>query len=166
MPKNLNESSTQMSLTGIMSSLFALSLLVLSGCTQEKNDDTPAKALENYIQISFNAKSLDDKKKLEDLLTGDTRQRLATWSDEQFLKAFVESKKKFEGLKILESKKVNDHESALTYELSYQEGGPEKPAQITQRKLCSMISQGGNWKIKEVRSIRESIEYLKELSLP
>ena len=151
---------------GLKVLFLALGFLSMSACTNDRIDDTPAKALENYIQISFNAKTAEDKKKLEDLLTGDTRERLAKWSDEQFLKAFVESKKKFENLKILENKKVNDHEVALTYELAYQEGGPEKPAQITQRKLCSVVSQNGDWKIKEVRSIRESIEYLKELSLP
>ena len=104
---------------------------------------------------------------MEDLLTGDTKNRLVSWSDDQFMKAFMDAKKKFEGLKILETKKVNDHEVALTYELSYQEGAPEKAAQITQRKLGTVVQEdGGAWKIKEVRSIRESIEYLKELSLP
>ncbi len=135
-------------------------------CTPRVVDTTPSKVLESYIQISFSARSLEDKKRLEELLTGDTLARLAAWSDEQFEKAFVETKKKFEGLKVLDSKKVNDQEVVLTYELSYQEGPNEQRAQITQRKLCTVVMQEGAWKIKEVRSIRESIEYLKELSLP
>jgi len=153
------------------SRMFALAFacVMISGlwaCTPSVIDNTPTKVLESYIQISFNAKSLDDKKKMEDLLTGDTRTRLEAWSDEQFLKAFVETEKKFKGLKVLESKKVSDDEVALTYELSYLEGPKDKSALVTQRKLCSIVRQDSAWKIKEVRSIRESIEYLKELSLP
>ena len=146
---------------------FVLMLMVgLMSCTEKADDQTPAKTLESYIQASFNVQGVQDKKKMEDLLTGDTKQRLSVWSDEQFLKAFVETKKKFGSLKVLENKKVNDQEVALTYELSFREGEKDKLAQITQRKLCTMVFQDGGWKIKEVRSQRESIEYLQELSLP
>jgi len=141
-------------------------ILLVAGCTAKVEDQTPAKTLESYIQASFNVKEVQDKAKMENLLTGDTKQRLSVWSDEQFLKAFVETKKKFGTLKILESKKVSDQETLLTYELSFREGEKDKLAQITQRKLCTMVFLDGGWKIKEVRSQRESIEYLSELSLP
>jgi hypothetical protein len=150
----------------ISKALLALSLLFAGGCSTRVIDNTPAKVLESYIQISFNARSAEDKKKLQELLTGDTLTRLAAWSDEQFEKAFVETKKKFEGLKVLDNKKLGDNEVVLTYELAYQEGPADRTAEITQRKLCTVVLVDGNWKIKEVRSIRESIEYLKELSLP
>lgn len=143
-----------------------LALCMLFACTQDVLDGTPAKVLESYIQISFHASGVQDKRRMEDLLTGDTKNRLVSWSDEQFIKAFIDAKKKFQGLKTLETKKVNDHEVALTYELSYQEGPEDKTAQITERKLATIVKEDGSWRIKEVRSIRESIEYLKELSLP
>jgi hypothetical protein len=145
---------------------LALSLCFLFACTDDVVDSSPSKVLEGYIQISFHATNIQDKKRMEDLLTGDTKNRLVSWSDEQFSKAFIESKKKFESLKILETKKVSDHETALTYELSYQDGPSDKTAEVTQRKLASIVQEDGGWRIKEVRSIRESIEYLKEFSLP
>jgi hypothetical protein len=146
--------------------IAVLGLCLLFSCTQNSVDSTPAKVLENYIHISFNATSVADKKRMEDLLTGDTKTRLASWSDEQFSKAFLGSTKKFLGLKVLETKKVSDAEVALTYELSYQEGPKDQAAEITQRKMGTVVKEGDAWKIQEVRSIRESIEYLKELSLP
>ena len=146
--------------------LIAVCSIWMAGCTSGVDDKTPGKTLESYIQASFNVKDAQDKKKMEDLLTGDTKQRLSVWSDEQFLKAFVETKKKFGSLRILETKKVSDQEVALTYELSFREGEKDNLAQITQRKLCTLVLLDGGWKIKEVRSQRESIEYLKELSLP
>jgi hypothetical protein len=146
--------------------LLATLLMMLSACTDFSSEVTPAKVLENYIQISFNATSLEDKKKMEEMLTGDTRTRLVSWSDEQFSKAFLGANKKFQGLKILENNKVSDQEVAITYELSFEEGAQDKITRTTQRKLCAIVKEGGTWKIKEVRSIRESIDYLKELSLP
>lgn len=136
------------------------------GCSNQEKDATPIKVLENYVETSFNAKGLETKKEMESLLTGDTKKRLESWSDEQFLRAFVETKRKYESLKILENKKVSDQETALTYELNFQEGEGDKKAKISQRKLCIIVLEESTWKIKEVRSIRESIEYLKELSLP
>ena len=141
-------------------------ILLMVGCTSKVGDQTPANTLESYIQASFNVKDIQDKVKMENLLTGDTKQRLSVWSDEQFLKAFVETKKKFGSLRILENKKLSDQEVMITYELSFREGEKDKLAQITQRKLCTMVYLDGGWKIREVRSQRESIEYLSELSLP
>jgi hypothetical protein len=150
----------------MMKILTAILFLTLSACTDGAVDSTPGKVLESYIKISFSATGVLDKKRMEGLLTGDTRLRLASWSDEQFSKAFIESPKKFQGLKVLESKKVNEQEFALTYEIAFEEGAKDKAAQITQRKMCTVVREDGAWKIKEVRSIRESIEYLQEFTLP
>jgi hypothetical protein len=141
-------------------------LAALSGCTKTPGDLSPAKVLENYIKISFSLSGVQDRKRMEELLTGDTLGRLMSWSDDQFAKAFLESPKRFQGLKILENRKVSEQEVALTYELSFEEGPKDNLAQITQKKLCSVIKVDGAWKIKEVRSIRESIEYMKEFTLP
>ena len=141
-------------------------LAALSGCTKTQGELSPAKVLENYIKISFSLSGVQDRKRMEELLTGDTLSRLMSWSDDQFAKAFLESPKRFQGLRILENRKVSEQEVALTYELSFEEGPKDNLAQITQKKLCSVIKVDGAWKIKEVRSIRESIEYLKEFTLP
>ncbi|MBU6153173.1 MAG: hypothetical protein KGP28_02620 [Bdellovibrionales bacterium] len=146
----------------------ALAMVVgtLWGCTKAPGESSPAKVLENYIKISFSLSGVQDRKRMEELLTGDTLARLMSWSDDQFTKAFLESPKRFQGLKILENRKVSDLEAALTYELSFDEGPKDNLTQITQKKLCSVVKVDGLWKIKEVRSIRESIEYLKEFTLP
>ncbi len=72
--------------------ICGVSLAALFACTPKVEDQTPAKTLESYIEASFNVKGIEDKAKMENLLTGDTKQRLSVWSDEQFLKAFVETK--------------------------------------------------------------------------
>ena len=148
-----------------MKNLIAI-LMLLPACTVGSSDENPAKVLEGYIRVSFSATSVEDKKKMEEMLTGDTKSRLMAWSDEQFAKAFLGGAKRFRELRILENNKVSDREVAITYELSYEEGSQDKTTRTTQRKLCAIVNEDGAWKIKEVRSIRESIEYLKEFSLP
>ena len=149
----------------ILAGLCAV-ILMSFACTPKIDDHSPTKTLESYVEASFNIKGIDDKAKLEGLLVGDTRQRLLAWSNDQFLKAFVETKKKFTSLRVLDQKKISDQEYVLTYELSFKEGEGDRAAQVTQRKLCTLVKVNEGWKIKEVRSQRESIEYLSELSLP
>lgn len=150
----------------IKSGIISIVLLALTACTSDVEDSSPGKALESYVNISFNAKGIEDKAKMEELLTGDTKSRLGSWSAEQFLKSFVESRRKFKSLRILDSKKVSDSETVLTYELAFQEGPTEKLVAVTQKKICTLVKEGDAWRIKEVRSVRESIEYLNELSFP
>jgi hypothetical protein len=154
-------------LLGLNRGLSVIALLGLfSGCTKPALETSPAKVLENYIRISFSLSGVQDRTKMEELLTGDTLSRLRAWSDDQFLKAFLESPKRFQGLKILENRAVSEQEVALTYELSFEEGPKDNLARITQKKICSVVRVDGAWRIKEVRSLRESIEYLKEFTLP
>ncbi len=135
-------------------------------CTPGSDEKTPVKVLENYVEASFHATGPSDKKKMESLLTGDTKLRLEAWSEEEFRKQFVEKRKTFKELKVLENRAVSPTEVILVYELAYLEGPKEKEVRITQRKLGTLVRVGDEWKIKEVRNIRESIEYLEELSLP
>ncbi len=141
-------------------------LLLATACTRDTEESTPIRTLERYVRTSFQATGIQDKRVMESLLTGDTRSRLEAWNDEQFQRAFVEQKKTFKELKILENRKVSPQEVILVYELSYQQGPQDKGVRITQRKLGTLVREQSDWKIKEVRSIRESIEYLEELSLP
>jgi hypothetical protein len=144
--------------------LFLITMaLVPVACISPNLETTPGKVLETYVRISFEATGLQDKMKMEELLTGDTRERLHAWSDEEFEKTFLHSGRKFQGLKILDTKRIHDREMALTYELSFDEGPLDRPARVTQKKLCTVVKEEQGWRIKEVRSLRESIEFEKGL---
>ena len=157
-----------MRVRGLKSGWTAVLLFTLGlpGCVKAPDESTPVRVLEQYVQTSFHASGVQDKKVMEGLLTGDTRARLEAWSEEQFKNTFIDNRKTFKELKILENRKVSPAEVILVYELSYQQGPKDKEVRITQRKLGTLIKETQDWKIKEVRNIRESIEYLEELSLP
>ena len=142
---------------------FTMLALVPAACISPNLETTPGKVLETYVRISFEATGLQDKMKMEELLTGETRERLHGWSDEEFTKNFLQSGRKFRGLRILDTKRIQEREMALTYELSFDEGPTDRAARVTQKKLCTVVKEEQGWRIKEVRSLRESIEFEKGL---
>ena len=152
--------------------LSIIALMAFVSCTSGKiSDNDPKKRLQDYISESFNIKNTEGRKLLESFLTGEARSRLAAWSDEQFRKAFVDSKRQFVKLVFREVKNVSPHEVHVVYELTYMDqshGDPAKPSdtKVTAKKLCELIQENEKWFIKEVRTIKELVEYKNEMSLP
>ncbi len=142
-----------------------LSVLMLLSCVSKNH--TVEERLRSYIDLSFHA-SAGDKDRLLGFLTADVHDRLASWSEDQFREAFVESKRELLKVTIREFKKIGDDEVAITYELELLDYGKHKktPCKVTQKKLCQMVRRNQVWLIAEVRSLKELIEYQDELSLP
>lgn len=128
--------------------------------------DDPKKRLNEYISKSFSVRQIQDRNQLADYLTGDARNRLHAWSDEQFKEAFIDSRRQFIKLAFREVKPTSGTEVSITYELTYLEQGRGSEAKVTNRKLAQMVKEQGKWVIKEVRNIKELIEYRNEMSLP
>jgi hypothetical protein len=155
---------------------LALSLVALglAGCTgkSEKTGDPVQGVLKEYISRSFAAKGISDREPMLAFLTGEAKTRLAAWSDEQFLQAFVDYKREFVKLLIIDDKKISPQEERITYELTYLDHGREKSdknasgALVTNRKLCHLVNQNGKWLITEMRNIKELVEYRNEMTFP
>ncbi len=148
-----------------------MGLLLFSGaCTQSQyqsqyQSNDPKKKLTEYIEKSFNVRNTEDKKVLLGFLSGEAKNRLSAWSDEQFKEAYIDSKRKFEKLVFNEYKQISPQEAAITYVLTYTDkrGGD---VQVTNKKLCKMVLENNHWFINEVKNIKELIEYKNEMSLP
>lgn len=150
-----------------MGSVIALMIAVASGCTRkDSSENSPRQRLADYIGTSFAIKTPEDKQKLIGFLTGNAKIRLSAWSDEQFRSAFVDTKRQFIKLSVREIKEINDHEANITYELTYLDQGRGSDAKVTHRRLCEMVKEDGQWKIRDVQNLRELIEYKDALSLP
>lgn len=149
---------------GIIVVLFSQALISCNKKTEL--EPGPSEKLRSYITKSFNVRSKDDRRVLESYLTGDARKRLVAWSDEQFLNVFVDRKRKFVNLIFKEVKEVSPTEVNITYELSFQEQGTQHKATVTNKKMSYLVKESGRWMIRDVRSIRELIEYDNEMSLP
>ena len=141
-----------------------LSLFLFSACTQKADSgDDPKRRLNDYISQSFAVKGPQDRKELAAFLTGDAKTRIESWSDDQFMQAFVESKRQFIKLAFKELKATSADEVNITYELTYQN---PHDSRVTNRKLAQLLRQNGKWYIGDVRNLKELVEYKNELSLP
>jgi hypothetical protein len=159
--------------TRFLSSVVALILGAnLVSCTKYSSQtEDPKRRLTEYISRSFSVKSPEDKTQLLNYLTGEVKDRLSSWSDDQFREAFLDSKREFLKLSFREVKSISDHETQITYELSYMDSGKPKegqrhPSKVTNKKLCRLVLEQNKWFITEVKNIKELVEYQNELSLP
>ena len=149
----------------------ALSLIFLavstSSCTHgPESPDDPKGRLQEYISKSFAVRTVEDKKELVAFLTGDSKARLAAWSDDQFREAFIDSKRQFLKMAFREVKQINPTEVSVTYELTYLDQGKGRDAKVTNKKLAQMLRENGKWMVGVVRNIKELVEYQNEVSLP
>ena len=91
----------------------------MTSCTTAVNPaGDPTKRLSDYISRSSRSGRRGPRYPGE-FLTGEAKQRLVAWSEEQFLMAFVDSKRQFLKLAIAEQKAISENETNVTYELSY-----------------------------------------------
>lgn len=143
--------------------------LGLNACTKEgTTPGDPKRRLTDYISLSFNLKGPEDRSMLLDFLTGETKTRLEAWSDEQFKQAFLESKRQFQRLVIVETKNISSSEVGITYEVTYLDQGKGHDAKVTNKKLAILVRENdqSKWCIKDVRNIKELVEYRNEMALP
>lgn len=150
----------------IVSLVFCLVFASIYACSGKKGSTDAKEQLTEYISRSFSVTSISDRKNLEALLTGDAKNRLAAWTDDQFKEAFIDSKRKFGKLTFRENKPLNENEVNITYELTYEDFDRENEAKITNRKMATLIRREGVWLIREVVNIRELVEFNQEMSLP
>ena len=141
-------------------------LLIISACTKSVQKEDAKGRLEEYISKSFNVRGAEDKNILNTYLTGKAKAYFSGWSDQQFIDAFIESKRKFIALVIKENKKISEHEASITYELSYFEQNKGHDARITNKKVAQLALENDKWMIAEVKSVKELIEYKNEMTLP
>lgn len=142
-----------------MALVLALSALMASCVKRSSDPNDPKERIKEYISVSFGIKEVKDRSKLEALLAGDAKIRLASWSDDQFKKAFVDARKEFIKLVFVETKKNSEEETVVTYELTYLDKLKETQAKVTQKKLARMIRKNGQWYIDSVKNVKELFEY-------
>ncbi len=137
------------------------------GCVDNRTEiNDPKKRLSDYISKSFEVNKPEDRKELIGFLTGQAKNRLSAWNDDQFRQAFIVAKRKFLRLGFSEIKNLSPHEVSITYELSYIDQAKGKNAKITNKKSCQMVQESGQWYIADVHNMKELIEYQNELTLP
>ena len=150
----------------VVSSALLLCVVAL-GCNRGSQDEAdPKNRLRDYISKSFAVKAPSDRAELSAYLTGDAKIRLTAWSDDQFISAFIDQKRKFVKLAVKEIETRSSSEVAITYELVFMQEKDGREVKITNKKRAQMSMKDGRWLIAEVQNLKELIEYQGEMSLP
>lgn len=146
---------------------FSLILTAFACTNDQQASKDPKQKLNDYITKSFSVKSLDDRNELLGFLTGEAKARLASWSDDQFRDAFVDSKRQFSKFAVKEVKNFSPAQTEITYELAYNDKDKSgNDTKITNKKMAEMVKENGAWFIKDVHNIKELVEFKNEMSLP
>ncbi len=156
------------SFKNLVSSLAAVLALAISmtACSKKpEGQNDPKKTLSDYISTSFSVRDVGDRDKLNAYLTGGAKNRLVAWSEDQFRQAFVDTKREFVKLAIREVKPVSANRTDITYELTYVDQGRGPDARVTTKRMCEMSLEDGKWMIREVKNIKELIEYKNEVTI-
>lgn len=140
--------------------------ILTSSCTKKvAGENDPKQRLTDYINTSFSIHETADRTKLTGYLTGGAKNRLVSWSDEQFRLAFVDSKRQLLKIAVREIKPVSSTRTDVTYELTYLDQGRGPDARVTTKRMCEMSLEDGKWMIREVKNIKELIEYKNEITI-
>ncbi len=146
--------------------ILSLALSSFLSCTKKTSSDgDPKQRLTDYINTSFSVRETSDRAKLTSYLTGGAKNRLVSWSDEQFRLAFVDSKRELIKIAVREVKPVTPNRTDVTYELTYLDQGRGPDARVTTKRMCEMSLENGKWMIREVKNIKELIEYKNEITI-
>jgi hypothetical protein len=139
-------------------------MVVIAGCTGKVGKDTAQATLSEYIARSFALKSFEDRKKLEELTTGEVKTALDKMTEQEFKHTFQDEKRDFISMKIRDERKLAEDRFSITYELTYNNKTQTSQDQVTNKKHALMVNEGGKWLISEVRNLKTFIEHQNELS--
>ena len=143
--------------------LLALCALI-SSCTRAPKANTPEAVLDQYVSSAFNAKSVEDKKKLQDLTTGDALAHLEKMKDEDFKKQFLEANMRLVSLKVKDIRQDNEGGVSMVYELSFQDGKSDSAYVHTNKKVAYLNKlENGDWKIRATQNVKSFIEKKEDL---
>lgn len=134
-------------------------LLFVSACTKKESGMTPEEVLETYVKIALNAKSEQDKKSLEEYLTGEALKKLKLMGNEEFLEKLVKPEFKFVSFLARDQRQENNGGISLVYELTFENKSGDTKAKLINRKIAYLKRATDNsWKIFNTRNIKSFVE--------
>ena len=147
--------------------ILLLSLILsMFSCTESTRDlKDPQDVLAEYVSRTFSSASISDKQRLLDLTEGEVKKNLESMTEGNFRKYFIESKRNFVSLKVLDKRDISSSERSFTYELTYLDKTHDNETKIINKKICNFKKIDKLWKIVEVKNIKTFMETTKEMNV-
>ena len=137
--------------------LFVISLALSLSCTRKQaalfspsSSRSPEDTVKQFLDISAQAKSKDDRKRLQELCQGDLRRAFERMNDEAFQLIYLDSRVTILEMKILESKTESDA-ATIGYQVTVDnQQGTDRTKEINQREV-ELKRTNGTWLISSIR---------------
>lgn len=141
-------------------------LVFFGACTKEPAPTSPEMALERYVKIAFDAKSVDAKASLLALSDGEAKVWLESMTPEVFKKQFVDNNMQLISMKTRDKREEKDGDVSLVYELEFRDGKAPNAAAYSNKKIAFLKKgEQGDWKITATKNIKTFIERKEALEV-
>jgi hypothetical protein len=97
------------------------------GCSRGRAELGPEDVLQGYLDVAFNMESLSDKAKLLSFTSGPLEESIASSSDEEIRKAYIQKKFKLERYSLVEKRERTPRETEIVFEVVYKNLASEGP---------------------------------------
>lgn len=130
--------------------------LLVSGCTRSRTSPAasaggPEEVVKTFVEISGSAKDPADKRRLEELTSGELRRALAAMSEESFRMNYLGQGIKIRELKLVEVATEKER-ARVHYQIAIDNpAGTDTTAEVNEREVELKQSQGV-WYIETIRT--------------
>lgn len=137
------------SLTG-----FVLLVVIASGaCTrlfQKQADRKPGDVVKQFLDLSASATGPDDKKKLQDLCSGEMRRAFERMTDEAFRLSYLAQDVRIKEFKVL-SESLENGVARLHYQVMIENLAGTDPTTETSEREVELTESRGAWYLESIR---------------
>lgn len=132
-------------------------------CTKNRKDLTPEEVVQNYLDVTLNMSSIQDRGRLINLTTGNLRSAIEQASDETLKEAYIDKKFHLEAYSVVERRDRTPRETEITFVITYRELGSDsqisEAPQVTTENTVAVIKHKGAWAIRDVLSKTTSLDF-------
>lgn len=136
-----------------MKCVLILFVILLPSCTCQKNSTIevkPSQVVEEFVRLSAGAQNVKDKKRIEELCTGDLRRTFERMSDDAFGLIYLNSNIKLLGFRVIDEKSSGNR-STLLYEVTVDNRQGTDPTTETNQREVELVELDGGWYIDAIR---------------
>lgn len=134
--------------------LFCLPLIVSVACTKSSNAPQVGLSAEavvkSFVELSAGAKDDSDKRKLQELCSGEMRRTFERMNEEAFKLIYLDSKTTITEFKIIDAKEEGD-KARVAYQVTVDNRQGTDPTQEVNQREVDLAKSQGAWFIQNIR---------------
>ena len=135
-----------------LATILLLSVLFSSACIKrQSNSGPPEEIVRQFVKLSAEATGVPDKRKLQDLCSGELKRTFERMHDDAFRLIYVNTKLKIVSIKILDSEQQKDS-ARVHYEVTVENPQGTDPTREVNSREVDLRQTNSGWSIESIRT--------------